>query len=204
MKSNYTRKTKTTSSRKWTYEEIEKSIYSVANSLGIKRMPTYHDIISEEGNSLSNAIVRTLGYKGWAERLKLSIKESETSFGQSTEDMVEKLLNKQGFHTYQMGTIAPYDILVNQNIRIDVKSATLRGNSHTYALGSKPHCCDIYICVGFDENRNDIMDILIIPFTEAKTQTITVRNRKGKYMKFKDRWGLISEFSTFFKKLVNK
>ena len=60
----------------------------------------------------------------------------------------------------------PYDLLVNDCLKVDVKSSHLyegkEGNFYTYRTGKKFATCDVYILVALDAN-DEIARTYILP-----------------------------------------
>ncbi|WP_024834135.1 hypothetical protein [Ruminiclostridium josui] len=110
---------------KWTDQEIENEIKNVINALCIERMPTRKETeIVTKSNSLNCAICRTYKYSGWAKRLGLSIgNDSDTWFGKMYEEKATNSLMLLGYKVERMPTKHPYDLLLNDAIKIDVKAA---------------------------------------------------------------------------------
>ncbi len=141
---------------KWTDEKIENEIYNVINVLNIDRMPTKTEIgIVTKNHGLNNKISRSGGYKYWANKLGLDIKDSETRLGQEWEVYTKNIIESRGYYVEKMTTRHPYDLLINNNIKVDVKvSNYYHGKGfkyHTFNLENKYHNCDIFICIGLDE-----------------------------------------------------
>lgn len=95
----------------------------------------------------------------------------------------------------------PYDLLVNSNIKIDVKTARLytseHGNSYyTFNLEKKNPTCDIYIfyCV-------EIEKILIIP-SKFLRQTQLCISENSKYNRYTNRWDYLKIYDNFYKEVV--
>lgn len=154
---------------KWTEELVITSIWNVINTLNIERMPTRAEIKLVMGDdSLNGKISKTGGFKMWAEKLDLKLKESETSFGNEYEFIVKEILEELGYEVEKMTTKHSYDLLVNDNIKIDVKASRYYHSKendckyHTFNLEKKYHNCDIFICIGLSENE-EIEKLLIIP-----------------------------------------
>ena len=135
---------------KWSNEKIESEIYKVINTLNIERMPTNTEIsMVMKNQALNNKISKSGGYKYWANKLGLDTKYSETKLGQEWEIYIKNLLDSKGYYVEKMTTRHSYDLLINNNIKIDVKvSNYYHGKSfkyHTFNLEKKYHNCDIFI-----------------------------------------------------------
>ncbi len=188
---------------KRTKEDIFKELKLIINELKLNRMPSRSEIIECCGdNSLHNAIVRSGGYYKWAEVLNLKIKKSETLMGLNYEQVCAKYLTSKNYKVETTSIKAPYDLLVNNNIRIDVKSGCaydLSGNRvHTFGINKKDPTCDIYVLYGLNEDGIDIEKTFIIPSKNLKITTLSV-GRQSKYNKYIDKWDYIDQYDKFYK-----
>lgn len=179
----------------WTDEKIERAILDVVRSLKINHMPSSSQVKQVTKNeSLHMAICKYGSYKGWAKRLNLERKKSETTKGNDYEELIASELSKLGFEVIQTSTKHPYDLLVNGTTKIDVKvgnSYLIHGVSRvvTFATNKKQPTCDFYICVRLDE-QEEIEKIHVIPSHEAQVTTICM-GEKSKYDKYINRYDLI-------------
>lgn len=189
---------------KWTNIKIEKEIKNVMNTLNISRMPSASEIKNvTNSNGLGIKITRTGGFKFWANKLNLKVKDSETNLGNEYEVLIKEILEGKGYIVENMTTKHPYDLLLNNNIKVDVKVSRYYNPStntfkyHTFNLEKKHHNCDIFICIGLNES-DEIEKLLIIPSKYVmgiKQLSIGVNS---KYDKFENRWGYIEKYSYFY------
>lgn len=192
--------------KRYTDKMIENEIIEVMRALNIKRMPSGNEIVAvTQSHSLPNKISRSGGYKYWAKRLGLDMKNSETNLGQKYEFIIKDILESKGYKVDKMTTGHPYDLLVNNNIKIDVKvSNYYHGDTykyHTFGLGKKYHNCDIFICVGINEEEN-IEKILIIPskfLMNIKQLSVGI---KSEYDKYNEAWEYLDKYDRFYKELI--
>lgn len=187
-------------------QEISEAIREIIKELRVNRMPTALEVEqSSYGHRLHNSITRTYGYREWAHKLRLNLKESETGMGLSYEEMVIELLRKKGYKVKAMTTNHPFDILVDNSIKIDVKTAnphilnSSKSRVHTFGLGKRYGSCDLYICLAIDENEK-IEKTLIIPSHHLHNVTLSV-GRNSKYDIYNNRFDLIDKYGDFFKKV---
>jgi hypothetical protein len=179
-------------------EQIEDHIINTINVLNIKRMPSASEIRNLKGNNiLHNTIVRSGGYEYWANKLKLEIKNSDTKFGREYEDFSKIILIEKGYEVERMTVKHPFDLLINNRIKIDVKVGNpyyqpSGSRVHKYGLGKKYGSCDFYLIIALNETQ-EIEKTLIIPSYKVKRKDITI-GRKSKYDIYKDRWDLLKEF----------
>lgn len=193
-----------THGNKWTDELITKEILNVKNVLNLDRMPSRSEIVLAVGNGLSIIIGRRGGYKYWAEKLNLDIKDSETKLGKEYETKIAELLKNKGYEVERMSMKHPYDLLVNQNIKVDVKISNLyrgpKGNFHTFNLEKYNHNCDLFICVCVTDE--EIVKTLVIPSKFLMKVSQLSVGGTSIYDKYIDRFDFIKEYDAFYKNLA--
>lgn len=167
----------------------------------MKRMPTRVEVDAYFGNyKLSNAISKRKLWFILAQELGLEIKDSETAFGKSYESKAMEQLICMGYEVEKMPQNFPYDLLVNNSIKIDVKASRLykgtTGRFYAFNLEKPYATCDLYIL--YLENNNAIKDILIIPskFVIKNTQ-ISIGEINSKYYKFSQKWEYMADYANF-------
>lgn len=185
-----------------TVESVIKRLKLLISELKMDRMPVTSEVQnSSYGNSLHNDIVRLGGYRYFAEIMNLPIKHSETSLGQDFEYKVIDLLREMNYNVIKMDTLHPFDILINDTVKIDVKVANARvddkGNvSHTFGINKRIASCDIYIIVCLNEDKS-IERLMVIPSHHLKIVTLCI-GKNSKYNKYIDRFDYIDSYSEFF------
>jgi hypothetical protein len=189
----------------WKDEEIKNRLYEIMSILNISRMPTRSEIIKVENNqSLHNAISRGLGYYQWADMLNLKIKPSETDMGISYQKICKEHLTTLGYKVNDTSMKAPYDLIVNNNIRIDVKSGCaydLKGSRvHTFGINKKFPSCDIYIIYALNETGEEIERNFIIPSKYLNLVSLSI-GENSKYNKYINKWDYIDKFNKFYETL---
>lgn len=190
---------------KWTDTEVKKQILQVKEALCLDRMPTRNEIQKVMNNtSLTDRISRTKGYYGWAKELKLNIKSSETSFGKKYEKIIREILENKKYKVKNMSQNYHFDLLINENVRIDVKVAKPyknRDNSiyHTFNLSKKYSSCDIYIIVCLDNNEC-IERLLIIPSYKCKITQLSI-GKESIYNIYQNRFDFIDKYINFYNNL---
>nr|DAE54211.1 MAG TPA: hypothetical protein [Caudoviricetes sp.] len=192
---------------KWSEELIEKRLIEVMENLKISRMPSNKEIIYVLGDySLSNAITRRGGFRVWAEKLGLETKDSETCFGNEYEFIVKEILEEMGYCVDKMTTKHPYDLLVNDNLKIDVKASKYYHSKenglkfHTFNLEKKYHNCDIFICIGIDDN-DEIEKMLIIPSKYLMNKKQLSIGVNSNYDRFNKRFDFIEKYIKFYNEI---
>ena len=186
---------------RWTDEEIVASIRYMVDDLELKRMPTRNEVASYYGNSMACAVTRRIGWYNLARQLGLHLKECETTVGKLHEHLLAEELTGMGFQVQKMPQNFPYDLLIDDAVKIDVKASKLyrgkQGNFYTFNL-EKPFCtCDIYALRLLNDDET-ILETLIVPGKDvARNTQISVGQIKSKYYKYAKRWDIIRKYSDF-------
>lgn len=191
---------------RWSDNAIKTETFRVMNALDIKRMPTHSEIKNVTGNNrLANKISRTGGYKYWASELNLEIKDSETKFGNEWEYKIKSELENKGFDVLKMSTKHPYDLLINKNLKIDVKVSRYykkeKYKYHTFNLEKEYHNCDIFICVGLNDN-DEIEKLLIIPSKHLMGIKQLSVGVISKYDKFDRAYKYLDIYNKFYNEVI--
>lgn len=180
----------------WNEAKIEQGILAIVNTFAEPRMPSNSEVIEHEGNhALSMAIQKHGGFKYWADRLGLEQKHSETALGVEGEKIIANYLSSQGFDVKETSVKHPYDLLVNDCVKIDVKTANtshIRGCPvHAYRLAKRDHTCDFYIFFEFDTLRT-----YVVPAYKCQGQVqVEMGTDSKRYAKYFGAYHLISEMS---------
>lgn len=183
--------------KQWNESSIEKAIFEVINILEADGYMPSADKIDEviHNSSLSNAIAKRGGFRFWAKKLGLKMKDSETKFGKTYEERCFSTLTNLGYDCQYTSTKYPYDILAN-DVKIDVKSGTLydcgHGRFFTFNLAKSKPTCDVYVCYCIEENETKKTYIIPSCVLSGKTQ-LSIGEVKSKYDKFVDNWEVIKD-----------
>ena len=193
--------------QKWSEEKIIEGIKNAMDKLGIDTFPSNSQLKNFYGNyGLCNKISKTGGFNYWANKLGLKLKNSETSVGLHWELLCLSYLKGIGYNVEKMSTRHPYDLMVNKNIKIDVKTAylytTKNGASfYTFNLEKKYPTCDIYICYCLNSDET-INKTYIIPSALIGNITqLSVGKHQSIYNKFLDKWEHIKTYDNFYNSL---
>lgn len=191
---------------KWTEQKVEKEIRKVMEALVIDRMPSQSETVLVTKNyALANKIRRSGGFEYWANKMNLRIKSSETKFGTRFEKIIKRLLEQKGYKVEEMPHRHPYDLLVNDNVKIDVKvakpySSQETGTFHTFNLEKKHPTCDIYVAVLLTKlNQKD--RVLVIPSKYLKITQLSV-GKNSKYNRFIDKWEYVKLYDELYRNIV--
>lgn len=192
---------------RWTDELIKEKVLEVKNALELNRMPSKSECDSHFGNyALSNVISKRKGWYKLAAEMCLPVKESDTFLGKRFEKKAKEILEDKGFHVRQMSQNFPYDLLVDDCVKIDVKTSRLykgkQGDFYSFNLGKKFAACDVFFLIALNDD-NTINRIMIVPFKAVfNNNQISVGRFISKYDKFIDKWEYISNLSEFWSGVV--
>lgn len=189
----------------WDEQKVESGILDTMKHLKIDRMPTRSEILNTvNGNPLHCRITKSGGYEYWAKKLGLNVKESESKTGWDAEEIAKISIETSfGYKVEKMSKRHPYDLLVNDFIKVDVKCAKpyiLKGSRvHTFGISKKNSTCDLYIIYALDENGK-IERTFIIPGHKLNVVTMCIGS-KTKYDKYFERWDYFQKYNDFFERL---
>ena len=184
----------------WTENLIKERILEVVDFHGYNRMPTVKEIENYYGNTaLINKISTTGGCETWAKKLNLSRKPYKSMLALQYEKYTKEVLEKKGFNCELTSTKFPYDILVNNGVKIDVKVSNLvsigDSKAYTFNLEKKQPTCDLYVAYCLDENK-EITKTYIIPSRVLTGQCqLSLGKDNSVYDIYLDRWELIKRFN---------
>ncbi len=186
----------------WTDEKIQNYIINIMHQLNITRMPSMSELLDvSHNNSLDDAIKNSYGYYGWANKLSLNIKSSETLLGINYQMYCKTELENKGYSVQDTRMIAPYDLIINKDVKIDVKSGCAyyeHGNRHySFGINKKYPTCDIYIIYAINENKKDIDKTFIIPSKYLHITTLHI-GEISKYNTFIDQWKYIDKYIEYY------
>ena len=181
-------------------EQVIKELFEVIEKLQLNRMPTRSEVSDYFGNeSLTNIISKRYTWGGLARELNLQSKESETNFGKIHEEKAKKHLIGLGYRVDSMPQNFPYDLLVNDCLKIDVKVSKLykgkKDNFYSCNLGKMFTTCDIYIVYLISE-KEEMVAIIPSKFVSKNTQ-ISIGEFTSKYHKFLNKWEYIDQYLNF-------
>lgn len=146
--------------------------------------------------------------------------KARKSTGEIGEEMVMKELRSRGFSVKNMNKVDklhPFDLLLNDAVRIEVKSSKLKNDRFSFVFSEKPtndniesdtrirlksgrtrklfrKTCDLMILVGIDDVKDCHFFILNPKDIPDQVGTIIVPYNpfsKSKYAKYRENWDLI-------------
>jgi hypothetical protein len=156
---------------KWSEGLVESKLRELIKTFG--KFPT-NSMLREIGmNSLSSQICRRGGFAAWAKRLGCSRADSDSDFGWGGELAVQAILEREGFSVARSSQVkAPYDLLVNGLVKIDVKTASFASYGFSkgwfYRIGKIPSS-DL-VCLF----KADTGDMYLIPWDSCPHTNITI------------------------------
>lgn len=191
---------------KWSYQKMCDEVNSVMYALNINRMPSNSECQLITGNgALSNAIRRYGGFYWLADHMGLDVKKSETETGKKFEKLAVKILEDKNYAVKRMTTKYPFDLLINDRIRIDVKAGRpylLRGSRvHTIGINKKYATCDLYLIFALDE-KDKPERTFIIPGCDLRLTTLNF-GKDSIYNIYLNRWDLIRKYDEFYSNLAS-
>lgn len=193
--------------QEWNDDSIKSSITQMINDLHLERMPSRKEVDEYFGDtSLSNAISHRRKWYKLADELNLDVKKSNTYVGKKYEEYAKNELTNYGFTVLNMSQNFPYDLLVNDFVKIDVKASRLhhasRGNFYSYNLEKPYSTCDIYLLYLINDDGS-VKDTLIIPSIHVFTNVqISVGEINSKYYKYSQKWYYIQNYYKFYKEVI--
>lgn len=187
---------------KWTDDLIKGKVLEVKTAFSLDRMPSRSECVQYfHDGALVNAISKRKKWYQLAHELGLQIKDSDTYFGKSEESNAEEMLISLGFSVRKMPQNFPYDLLVDDCVKVDVKASHLyhgpNGDFYTFNLEKQFATCDIYILFALSEREEKRTFVVPSKFVIAQNQ-ISMGVSKSKYHKFENRWDFISSLSDFW------
>lgn len=193
--------------RKWSEEAIIESIMMIVASNNMKTFPTHREMEEFYGDkALSMKVSKSGGTRYWAKKLGLPIKECESEFGNAYElKAMNDIFEETGMHSRQTEPRYPYDLVVNNCIKVDVKvSRQIFTNCHTWQnsfnLEKKDPTCDIFMLYCLDKNGIFIKR-LIIPSCVLTGQTQVGVGKNSKWNRYKENWNAFWDYYSFYKGL---
>jgi hypothetical protein len=173
---------------RWTDEIISAELHAIAATLG--HLPSAGELRDRGRNDLCCAITRSGGLIKWSERLNIPRLASDSDFGWQGEAESMSLLSAHGFNVSKPeGVKAPFDILVNDILRVDVKTANFATYGHSsgwfYRLGKIPQADLMFLY------QADTGNFCAVPWHICPSSNVTISRGGGKYDWFINNWQLI-------------
>lgn len=190
-------------SEEWLIKEIGK----VQQALNIKHMPSRSECETvTKRTTLVNVIVRTGGFRFWANRLGLPMKNCETEVGYAYEIKAQEQLKKMGYKAELTPVKFPYDILVDDVTKIDVKASNLYhcpSGSSWYTFNLEAIFPKSDFLVAYCIENEAIKKTYVIPSHIMVGKSQLSLGAKTVYDKYLNKWELIEEHITSMKKIFD-
>lgn len=180
------------------YWGIEQHLLQVVMDSGLNRIPTYRELIKLGENKLKEDINRTGGVFYWSERLGIPLKESNVSFGWKYEMKIKRMWELRGYEVKKMPVNHPYDLLINNLLKVDVKvshSKLDKGTpKHEFHLGDKSNdYCDLLILVALDANDN-MERVFYIPTNHLDPTLTRIKlGKKSRYNTYLQKTSIVND-----------
>ena len=188
--------------KKWNDKLIENAIWDVVSEGKLTSFPTHKQMDEITGSrALSNAVSKNGGTNHWAEKLGLDTKPCESKFGEEYELKCKEYIEGLGYRCQKAPVRYPYDLLVQKNIKADVKCGKLykgeAGDYYTFNLEKKMPTCDIFVCYCLD--GDEVKKTYVIPANvlSGKTQ-LSIGKGSSKYDIYLNQWRILDEYSEFY------
>jgi len=176
--------------RNWCDAKVEEELRTVAAQLG--SFPTASELRSMGRNDLTCAVTKFGGLIYWAERLGMQRKHSDSDTGWNGEKAFQAMVESQGMACERSTAVkAPYDLLIESVVRIDVKTASFASYGQStgwfYRLG-KAVQADLVVFY-----QPDTGDFYAVPWHQCPTGNVTLSRGGGKYASYLNNWALIRQ-----------
>ena len=167
--------------RRWDDRTVESELRCVVEALG--RFPSNADLRDTGRLDLANQIARRGGFLHWADKLGMARKASDSDTGWEGEDAAFERLTQLRFSvTRRLGVKRPFDLLVDDVLRVDVKSARLAQYGHStgwfFRIGKYAQSDMILLW------QLDTAEFYALPWFVCPTTNITITRSGGKYAPF--------------------
>jgi hypothetical protein len=176
-------------SNKWSGGRLETELRGICNAIG--RFPSNSDLLHMKRGDVANAIARAGGFVAVSDRMGVKRDYSDSDRGWDGEKLFLSLAQQNGFRGERLsGVKAPFDILLNDILRIDVKSASFADykacRGWFYRIGKIPQA-DLVVLLQLDTR-----DFYAVPWWKCSTSMMTISSLgKCKYDYLKNNWSIV-------------
>lgn len=173
--------------RSWTQEQVDEEAKAIAGTIG--RFPTNAQLREMGRGDLSDQISRRGGFRETAKRLGIDSVVSDSDTGWAGEHMFCEIARAAGFKAEIAGGVKyPFDVLLNDHVRIDVKStggADYVGSKCWYFRIGKVPTCDFVVLL-----KTDSRDFYAVPWMVCPHTNVSI-GHTSIYDKYKNDWSRI-------------
>jgi hypothetical protein len=178
--------------QKWTDANIEVALRELSAKFGY--MPSVSEMRGVGRNDLICAVTKRGGILEWSRRLGLVRQGSDSDFGWDGEVAVCDLFRSRRMLAVRTKEKkAPFDLLVNGILRVDVKTANFTAygacRGWFYRIGKMPQA-DLVVLY-----QHDTADFYGLPWFLCPTSNITISRTGGIYAAFLNNWPLIDRMA---------
>lgn len=187
---------------KYTDKDICNRIREIMDGLGLDRFPTYREMQDYTGSTaFTQLLCRRGGSRYFAEMMDVAWKNTYT-FGTGFEVLaLEDIKSNTGLDGFCTKHQYPYDLVVGNGIKVDVKAAKPNKEGyHEFALHKKEPTCGLYMFYKLAED-DTILCRYIIPACVLRGQQSVTVSEKGKWDAYKDRWDFFEQYTEFYDSL---
>jgi hypothetical protein len=195
-----------THGKRWSEEIIIEEVSKFVKENKMDTFPTHTEIKSCVGmEGLAAAISKHGGTKYFSEKMNLKIKECESKFGEEYELLtIKKIEELFDYRCRKTKPRYPYDIIVNDNIKIDVKVSrqfltNCNSWQNSFNLEKIDPTCDIFVFYCLDNDGNYLKTVILPSCCVSGKNQIGI-GKKSKYDDYIDAWNIISDYNKFYEK----
>lgn len=168
---------------KWTDAMIADRIMENYRNTG--KFPTNTYLHQSGQDDLANQIAKKGGFLNWSERLGIPREHSDSDTGWGGEIEVAKILREHGFTVDRPSAVkSPYDLLVNDILRVDVKTAKFAKygpcSGWFYRIGKAPQADLIALF------QMDTKEVYWMPWYRVPHTNITISKGGGIHSPFRN------------------
>ena len=174
--------------RKWTDDIVTTELRQIATSLG--HFPSARELREIGKENLLQAMNKRGGIAKFVPAVGIARQHSDSDTGWEGEAMVKEILEANGFNVSKPGGVKhPFDLLVHDSLRVDVKAARFAEYGHSkgwfYRIGKMPQA-DIIILVQLDTRAIYGLPWQVCPYTN-----VTISRTGGIYARYLNNFDLI-------------
>lgn len=166
----------------------------ICNGLG--HFPSSSDLREFGRHDICCQISRRGGYRAWSQRTGFNRRWSDSDTGWDGEDRATKALCLSGFKVTRHHKNAPFDLTLDDCLRIDVKSAYYA----EYGIGKNSACRGWFYRMAKNPTADIIMlyqldtgDAYYLPWFICPITNVTIARDGGKYAEYKNNVGIVRQ-----------
>lgn len=185
----------------WSQQDIQQALKEESAIFG--RMPTNSELASKGRSDLANIIAKRGGFRFWAEKMGLSLKECETHLAYDKEMFVKHKLEGLGHSAEETSAKCGYDLLVDGSKHIEVKYAkhtkSAGGFVFNFGYDVKSRKIDFAVLLCMEEAtskaegvQTEASAVYVLPSSFLVNQTITITGTP-RWKPYLNAWHLLKE-----------